>query len=667
MAEVTGRIGDNDVALENAATEATLRALLLAMSGSTKKMDQLINLASKSGMNPKAIEQANKGANALGQAAFGAGKIASAAMSGLSKSALVLGGIIGDLTASAFKTVGNLTDFAGKLLDGTASVSGLFGALKDLPLGLNLVAGLFEKLAQFQESNLNAFRDLSKVGVNLGGDLNQVRLQALEAGLTMEQYGAVIKENAQAISGLGNSTDDGARAFRGITKALTTGNLGNNLLSLGYGFREINDLAANYIKVNSGLTDAQKKDYRGVSESIANYGKELDVMARLTGKSREQLEKQQEEMTMDSNFQAYLNTLDADERDKANAAMRLAMESGGKGAVDALKSRLMNLPPLTEEAKLYEATMQAGRQSIEDFYNIIKNGKPLQESQLLLDKAFSKAVSGNIKDLKQFETVMRAGGMTGDKFATTLMGVQEKVLTYQRKGMTEEQAIQQAIRDERAKQLKQNNSAAAAAAKAEQALKALGSELMGAMLPVFEAVGPIVSQLANSLLNFARENMPAIQKGAQMLGDFLQRFVKDIFTEEGREKIVNDILWAFKNILIEVKKGILPSWLYDETDAENDRKKLASEKAVYDARAEAARVANDIRTRESRLQKSDQAAADSKDKLTAEEKARAFGDVEWSKRNPNARIETMCQRYQDGLPLSTSDVKEVKRFLRGKL
>ena len=53
--------------------------------------------------------------------------------------------------------------------------------------------------------------------------------------------------------------------------------------------------------------------------------------------------------------------------------------------------------------------------------------------------------------------------------------------------------------------------------------------------------------------------------------------------------------------------------------------------------------------------------------LTAEEKARAFGDVEWSKRNPNARIETMCQRYQDGLPLSKSDVKEVKRFLRGKL
>jgi hypothetical protein len=74
--------------------------------------------------------------------------------------------------------------------------------------------------------------------------------------------------------------------------------------------------------------------------------------------------------------------------------------------------------------------------------------------------------------------------------------------------------------------------------------------------------------------------MPAIEKGAKMLGDFLQRFVKDIFTKEGQDKIINDILWAFKNILIEVKKGILPSWLYDEKDAERDRKKLDAEKAI---------------------------------------------------------------------------------------
>jgi len=53
--------------------------------------------------------------------------------------------------------------------------------------------------------------------------------------------------------------------------------------------------------------------------------------------------------------------------------------------------------------------------------------------------------------------------------------------------------------------------------------------------------------------------------------------------------------------------------------------------------------------------------------LTAEERARAFGDADWPNRDKNARINEMCKRYQDGLPLSKSDIKEVKKFLRGNV
>lgn len=599
MAEVTGRIGDNDVALENAATEATLRALLLAVSGSTKNMDKLLNLANKAGLDPKSVEAANKGATAFSQAAFGAGKVASVAMSGLAKGAMVLGGVIGDLTASAFKTVGNLTDFAGKLLDGTASVSGLFAAFKDLPLGLGVVAGLFEKLAAIQEQNLSSFRDLSKVGVNLGGDLDQVRLQALEAGLTMQEYGEVIRNNAEAIARLGSSVDDGAKVFRSLTKNLTTGDLGNQLLALGYGFKDINELAANYIKVNGGLTEAQKKDSKKLAESVANYGKELDAVSRLTGKNREALEKEQEAMTQDANFQSYLNGLDEKEREKANQALMLAMQSGGKGAADALKAKLMGLPPLTEEAQMYYATMKNGSKSIEDFSNIVKNGKTLQESQLELDKAFSSAVSGNIQDLKQFETVMRAGGMTGDKMATTLMSVQETINKYKQKGLTDEQAIQAAIQEERKKQIEQTKSAAASAAESDRALKALGSELMGAMLPLFKTLTPIVNDLARKFMEFASNNMPAIQDAMSKLGTFISNFAKDMFSDAGREKIINDIAYYFKLMLIEVKKAIVP--FYNEDDAAKDRARLDIEKAAMDKKAETARTEMEIAAKQAQL------------------------------------------------------------------
>lgn len=52
--------------------------------------------------------------------------------------------------------------------------------------------------------------------------------------------------------------------------------------------------------------------------------------------------------------------------------------------------------------------------------------------------------------------------------------------------------------------------------------------------------------------------------------------------------------------------------------------------------------------------------------LTPEEKAKAFGDVEYSMRDTTERIKEMCRRYKAGSALSKSDIKEVKKFLKEK-
>jgi len=582
MADVTGRIGDADVQLDNAATEATLRQLLQSIQRlSTVLGSARGNNASGNVQTPQQRQAAQQLLLAQQQQAAASTGVAKAA-GPMGVAFGVLGGILGDLAASAFKTVGNLTDFAGKLLDGTASVSGLFGAFKDLPFGLGAVAGLFEKLAAMTEQNLAAFRQLSKVGVNLGGDLDRVRLQALQAGLTMQEYGEVIAANSETIALLGKNADDGAAAFGKINKGLTTGNLSNQLLSLGYGFRDINELTASYIKINGGLTASQLKNTSQVQQSVINYGKELDVLARITGKSRETLQKQQEEQANDLNFQSYLNGLDADEREKANATLQLAMQSGGKGAADALKAKLMGLPPLTEEAQMYVATMQAGGKSVDDFAAIVKNGKTLQQSQNQLDKVFSQAVSGNIKDLKQFQTVLAAGGMTGDKFSSTLQGVQAATTAYMQKGMTEETAIQAALNDERKKQIEQGKSSAAQAADTERALKQLGAELMGALLPVFKEIGPVVQTLAKEMIQFAIDNMPQIKKALTAVVDF----VKDLFSEEGRERIYvkleKGLNFLMEKIVSAILRALNPfAGRTDTVQAAADQKER-SQMSVYD-------------------------------------------------------------------------------------
>ena len=50
--------------------------------------------------------------------------------------------------------------------------------------------------------------------------------------------------------------------------------------------------------------------------------------------------------------------------------------------------------------------------------------------------------------------------------------------------------------------------------------------------------------------------------------------------------------------------------------------------------------------------------------LTPEERARAFGDVDYSNRDRNDRLKTMVVRYNNGLSLSKSDIKEVKKYLK---
>ena len=157
MANVTGQIGDAEVSLDNAATETTLRALLMATVGSKAEYKKLMTMASKT-LDPKKVEAANAGLKQLANSS----NDASNKISKLESFAGGVGAVLGDLAAGIFKTIGNLTAFATELMDGTGKLSGLFGALKDLPFGLGVIAGLFQAIVKLNEDNYEAYKVISK-------------------------------------------------------------------------------------------------------------------------------------------------------------------------------------------------------------------------------------------------------------------------------------------------------------------------------------------------------------------------------------------------------------------------------------------------------------------------------------------------------------------------
>lgn len=574
MADVTGRIGDADVALDNAATEATLKDLLNAIKGQTSALKNLTSTAGAAGVSPAAIASANKGVTQLGQsstAASTASKVASTAFGGLSKGAMLLGGVLGDIVAGGIQTGKNLMDLAGKMLDGQGRVSDVFGAFKDLPFGIGMVAGLFEKLMKMQEAELDAYRQITKSGVNLGGSLADIRLNALEMGTTLEGFGKLVGENSKLFAQMGSTADAGARSFINLSKDIRNSDVGKNLRALGYSIDDINGSTANYLKITGGRTAEEMKNTKALTASAGAYMQQLDMLATITGQSREQQEKALQEATANAAYESYLQTLDEEGRKKATAAMQNALAVGGKGAADALKSQLMGLPPMTEAAQNFTAMLPNAAAGVRDMGSAVSDSsKSLKD----VNRSYSQAMVGSARDAKNLgKEQMAAMSMSGGAMADTAMQAQRNANLLHSKNINNAEdfdALQQQIA---ADQKKREQSTAAQAAETEQAFKNLGAELMAALMPVIKELTPVIQDLAQKMIQFARDNMPAIKAGLEMV----VQFVKDMFSPEGREKVAKQLGEGLGKLLSDAWKNFR---LFGSAENDAQREALDREHAA---------------------------------------------------------------------------------------
>jgi hypothetical protein len=165
---VIGTIGGQYAELNNAATEATLQELLKLARGQATNVAKMASAAGVKTSSSNATPVSNNDLKAFADEAQQASK----STKSFSNAGYIAGSVLGDLTGSTIKTTSNLVGFAEHLIDGNAKLSEFYGALKDLPLGLGLVASLFQKLAKFQESNLEAYRALTDSGIGFAGDLS---------------------------------------------------------------------------------------------------------------------------------------------------------------------------------------------------------------------------------------------------------------------------------------------------------------------------------------------------------------------------------------------------------------------------------------------------------------------------------------------------------------
>jgi hypothetical protein len=531
------------MAIETAAMEDLLEQILKqAQAQSAMQAASFAKLAKASGLDPKAIGDAQAKLKKLGDAAAdSAVKVDHMASAGK-----LVGSVLGDLAGGIGHTLNNLVAFSAKALAGTSTMNDLFMAFKDLPI-IGVVAGLFANLAKIQEENLASYRNLSKSGVNFGQSINELRITAVSLGLSLEQFNKMIGASVDAFALMGTTANDGAKNFKNINLELTkSGGVGEQLKNLGYNFEDMNLLTASYIRVTGGLSKKQQQDYQGVAAAVAEYGKELDLIARITGRSREQQEKELEEQMKEANFQAFLSGQDDKTRKKLQLAVNEALANAGKGGADIVKASAMGLVAQSEQsAALYSLAGDAGE-------TLTKMGKDAMNKNVALTdfQADSAKRLGTV--VYQLGTAYRGNEITfnamaqgGDKLAETF-GVAARAATTLNNNnintLDEAQANAQKEAAIARHEAENRSSSLSAALALEDTMRRLNL--------AFVKLGEVlIDQLLNPLIKVIEANMPAIEKGIIEFAKVLKEWIPKIFSEDGRQEIIDKVVEGLTYIL----------------------------------------------------------------------------------------------------------------------
>ena len=482
MADVTGRIGNEEVELNNAATEATLKMLLqatlAAAKGSKEELNKIAAMAAKAGLDGDSIIQANQAVQAT-----------TPQMNALGKASFMLGATFGQVEG-ILKTVWN----TGQLLaSGNAQASQVLNSMATmLPGPLAAVTRGLSALAAFQEGMLVQYQTLTKAGVNFGGSLTDLRLAASQTYMTMDEFTKLAAANGATFAKMGGSVDAGARAFVGISNTLNKSEMGTGLRALGYTTQEVNQGMLDYINITGGRTRKELQNTDALAKGATEYLEQLDGLSKLTGESKEALAAKMKEDAAAQAWEGYLLTLDEEGRKKANAAKLEAEARGGKGAAQALQAKLMGLPPMTEAAQKFVGTMQGGNKALDGLASNVKDSSKSLDDVKRAGAGLSSGLAQDGKNLKGVAQAQMMAGKDVELFGKALKASNDAT----RNGITttEEQiAFEKKIAEEAKAQ---KESEAKAAVDTKKALEELGQKLLAAFMPVVKVGLLIVNALA---------------------------------------------------------------------------------------------------------------------------------------------------------------------------
>ena len=305
-----------------------------------------------------------------------------------------LGSFAAGLTngSTSFTSLNPLIDIVANTLGSLAKAipfvgEAIAGVTKAAAEGAKLVLELMDK-------NLKAFQELGNAGALTAEGMEGVSRQFLESGLSLEGFKKAIKDNAGDLAQWGKTVGGGADKFTKAVGMLTKSDgalaeAGLELRKLGMTADDIGAASAGFLSQELKLGRARNMSEEQLAKGTAKYAQELDALQKITGLSKEELIKQQNEQLADSRFSASMDILREENETGAKAISQFALTIKDP----ELKRGFMDLTSGAGNTEAAKKAMRTMGDTLPDIIEKLKGTKP-EELAKNFDSAQSMLKTG---------------------------------------------------------------------------------------------------------------------------------------------------------------------------------------------------------------------------------------------------------------------------------
>jgi hypothetical protein len=198
----------------------------------------------------------------------------------------------------------------GKLSEGMAELANS---------GIDVLTGVLKFQLETAQKVADNFVVLSKSGVTFGGSIDRMAKGAANAGLTIDMFTKFMSTNVESLAQMSGGVQNSGAQIAALGREIGQT---NRRLLLSYGsYDELNNAIVEYADLQRQVGIDELRDRNSLKKGATDYLIQQKELTALTGKSADQLKKEQEERRKDSAYQIALNKMSANERLNAEYAL----------------------------------------------------------------------------------------------------------------------------------------------------------------------------------------------------------------------------------------------------------------------------------------------------------------------------------------------------------